>query len=72
MADHLHGSAFGYSDFFHEQDGTGDLEAMREAALQGKAWGRTLFLERLADELGKVVVPRKRGWQRKKINRKDK
>ena len=66
MADYLHGSAFSYRDFFHEQDGAGDLEAIREATQQGKAWGRTLFLERLADELGKVVVPRKRGRPKKK------
>jgi len=61
MADRLHRSAFSYRDFFHEQDGAGDLEAIREAAKQGKAWGKTLFLEKLANELGKVVVPRKRG-----------
>ncbi len=54
------------ADYLHEQDGAGDLEAIREATQQGKAWGRTLFLERLADELGKVVVPRKRGRPKKK------
>jgi hypothetical protein len=43
MADYLDldGSTFSYRDFFHEQDGAGDLEAIREAAQQGKAWGRT-------------------------------
>ena len=68
MADYLHGSTFSHRDFFHEQDRAGDLEAIREAAQQGKAWGRTLFLERVADELGKVVAPEKEGGQRKKIN----
>jgi hypothetical protein len=45
------GSAFCYWDFLRTRL-AGDLEAIREAALQGKAWGRRLFQERLAEELG--------------------
>ena len=52
MADYLHDSVFSYSEFFYEQKRTGDIEAIREAAQQGKAWGR-------------VVVPRKRGRSKK-------
>ena len=56
------------ADYLHEQDGDGSLEGILEAAQQGKAWGRSLFLERLADAPGTVVVPRK-GRRPKKKNK---
>jgi hypothetical protein len=37
------------------------VEAIRTAAQQGKARGRAGFLEKLADFLDRIVVPRKRG-----------
>ena len=65
MADYLHESVFSYREFFYEQERSGDIEAIREAAQQGKAWGRAVFLERLGSKLGRVVVPRKRGRPKK-------
>ena len=65
MADHLHDSVLSYREFFYEQERSGDIEAIREAAQQGKAWGRAVFLERLGSKLGRVVVPRKRGRSKK-------
>jgi|GEM_PF-3076214 len=50
---------------FYEQERSGDIEAIREAAQQGKAWGRGVFLERLASKLGRVVAPRKKGRPKK-------
>ena len=41
------------------------MEAIREAAQQGKALGRAAFLERLVSKLGRVVVPQKRGRPKK-------
>ena len=61
MADFLHDSAFSYREFFYEQERLEEMEAIREAAQQGKVWGKAGFLERLGNELNRVVVPRKRG-----------
>ena len=68
MADNFHdyNSASNYKDFFYEQERVEEIEAIQEAAQQGKAWGKTAFLERLAEELGKAVAPRKKGRPRKK------
>lgn len=65
MADYLHDSVFSYREFFYEQERSGDIEAIREAEQQGKAWGRGVFLEKLGSKLGRVVVPRKRGRPKK-------
>jgi putative transposase len=64
-ADYLHDSAFSYREFFYEQERSKDVEAIRDAAQQGKAWGRAAFLERLGNKLNRVVVPRKRGRPKK-------
>ena len=71
MADFLHDSAFSYREFFYEQERLEEMEAIREAAQQGKVWGKAGFLERLGNELNRVVVPRKRGRPRRSINRCD-
>ena len=65
MADHLHDSAFSYRKFFYEQERTEDVDEIRAAAQQGKAWGKAAFLERLATELNRVVAPRNRGRAKK-------
>ena len=65
MADYRHDSVFGYREFFYKQERAEDMEAIREAAQQGKALGRAAFLERLVSKLGRVVVPRKRGRPKK-------
>jgi len=65
MADYLHDSAFSYRGFFYEEERSEDVEAIREATQQGKAWGRAAFLERLGNRLNRVVVPRKRGRPKK-------
>jgi putative transposase len=65
MADCLHHSVFSYKEFFYEEERDEELEAIRTAAQQGKAWGRLAFLEKLADSLDRIVVPRKRGRPKK-------
>jgi hypothetical protein len=69
MADCLHRSAFRYKEFIHQQERPQDLEIIRTATQQGKAWGRPAFLEKLAKSLCRVVTPRARGSQERKINR---
>jgi len=61
MADYLHDSGFSYREFFYEQERAEDMEAIRGAVQQGKAWGSAAFLERLGSKLNRVFVPRKRG-----------
>ncbi|MBW2029985.1 MAG: hypothetical protein JRJ31_13025 [Deltaproteobacteria bacterium] len=39
MADYLHDFAFSYREFFYEEERSEDMEAIREATQQGKAWG---------------------------------
>jgi len=65
MADHLHDSAFSYRKFSYEQGRTEDVDEIRAAAKQGKAWGKAASLERLATELNRVVAPRNRGRPKK-------
>ena len=65
MTDCLHDSVFSYKDFFYEKEGNEDLEAIRTSAQQDRAWGKPAFLEKLADSLARIVVPRKRGRPRK-------
>lgn len=61
MADYHPNFKCNYREFFYEQERKEDLEAIQNAAQQGKAWGETTFLEDLTSKLGKVVVPRKKG-----------
>ena len=61
MADYHPNFTCNYKDFFYEQERKEDLEAIQNAAQQGKAWGKATFLEELTSKLGKVVVPRKKG-----------
>ena len=56
---------YSYKEFFYEEERHEELEAIRKAAQQGKAWGRLVFLEKLADSLDRIVVPRKRGRPKK-------
>jgi putative transposase len=65
-ADYLHSSCFSYREFFYEQERDEDIDAIRTAAQQGRAWGRPVFLEKLAESLGRVVMPRPRGGQVRK------
>jgi len=66
-AEYLHSSCFSYGEFFYEQEREEDIGDIRVAAQQGKAWGRPVFLETLAESLGRVVVPRPRGGQARKV-----
>lgn len=66
MADYRHNSPFSYKEFFYEQERNEDLEAIQDAAQQGKAWGKAAFLEELTSKLGEIVVPRKKGRPPKK------
>ena len=65
LADCLHNSAFRYRDFFYEKEDPPDLDGIRMAAQQGKAWGRPSFLEKLKESLGRIVTPRRRGRPKK-------
>jgi putative transposase len=65
MADGLQRSVFHYKDFFSLEEKPEDLEAIRTATQQGKAWGKPAFLENLAESLGRVVTPRTRGRPKK-------
>ena len=64
-ADCLQRSVFRYKDFFYQEEKPEDLEAIRTATQQGKAWGKPAFLEKLAESLGRVVTPRTRGRPKK-------
>jgi putative transposase len=60
-ADYLHSSCFSYREFFYEQESDEDVAGIRISTQQGRAWGRPEFLEALANSLGRVVAPRRRG-----------
>ena len=60
-ADYIHISCFTYKEFFYEQEHKEDVGAIRIAA-----WGRPVFLEALAEKLGRFVAPRPRGGQVRK------
>jgi putative transposase len=63
--DLLHRATFGYREFFYQEEDSQDLDAIRTAVRQGKAWGRPAFLDELGNILGRVVTPRARGRPRK-------
>ena len=65
MADYLHDFTFSYREFFYEQERSGDMEAIRDAAQQGKTWRRAAFLEKLGTKFNQMVVSRKRGRPKK-------
>lgn len=65
MSGNLRDSAFSQRTFFYEQERSGEMEAIRETAQQGKARGRTAFLERLGSRVHRVVVRRQRGRPKK-------
>jgi len=64
-ADGLYRSSFRYVDFFYQQDRSQDIDGIRTAVHQGKAWGRSGFLEKLGKSLDRIVIPRTRGRPRK-------
>lgn len=68
MASCLHSSALRYNEFFYQEENPQELQAIRTATQQGKAWGKTSFLEKLTNSLGRVVTPRRRGRPRKDKN----
>ena len=57
-ADYLHSSCFSDREFFYEQEREEDIGDIRIAVQQGRAWGRPVFMETLAESLGRVVAPR--------------
>ena len=64
-ADYLHTSAFTYREFFYKEERPEDLQTIRLATQQGRAWGGTEFLEDLARICNRVVTPRRRGRPKK-------